>query len=261
MALSPSLSLRIDVVVELLRVSRSLLLITGAGLSADSGLPTYRGLGGLYERDANAQSQPIEAILSAEGFRRDPSAVWRHLGRVEQACRHSRPNRGHQVIAAMEQAFERVWVLTQNIDGFHQQAGSRNVIAIHGNLHQLRCCSCPYRTRVESYAGLDASLRCPDCGSSMRPDVVLFGEELDPVAAELYRREIPEPFDLVISIGTSSLFPYISTPVYVAARERRHTVEINPRRTELSDLVELRLRSRAEPTLTTLWERYQAKQR
>lgn len=253
----------IEVVAELLRRSRSLLLITGAGLSADSGLPTYRGSGGLYSADPHADAEtdgvkpPIEELLSAEGMRRDPQAIWRHLGRVEEACRDATPNRGHAVIAAMEQAFERVWVLTQNVDGFHQRAGSTNVISIHGNVHQLRCTACSHRAKVESYAELDSiPPLCPSCGAMLRPDVVLFGETLDPVAVELYSRELQEPFDLVFSIGTSSLFDYIIEPVLDAIRSNRPSVEINPETTQISDLVSLHLPIGAEEALVAIWEQF-----
>lgn len=253
----PVIAAMIDAVVALLHRSRSLLLITGAGLSADSGLPTYRGSGGLYAADPQADGPPIEELLSAEGIRRDPQAVWRHLGRVEQACRNATPNRGHAVIAAMEREIERVWVLTQNVDGFHQRAGSCNVIAIHGNLHKLRCCSCSYRTSVETFAGLDPlPPTCPSCGGMLRPDVVLFGEHLDQDNLDLYDREVNRAFDLVISIGTSSLFDYIMEPVIDAALFERVSVEINPEPTQISELVTLRLPLGAEEALVAIWERY-----
>ena len=253
----------IEAVVELLRRSRSLLLITGAGLSADSGLPTYRGSGGLYSADSKADAEtegdqlPIEELLSAEGMRRDPQAIWYHLGRVEEACRGATPNRGHAVIAAMERTFERVWVLTQNVDGFHQWAGSTNVISIHGNIYQLRCTVCSHQATVESYAALDSlPPLCPGCGAMLRPDVVLFGETLDPAAVKLYRRELKEPFDLVFSIGTSSLFYYIIEPVLDAVRDNRPRVEINPETTQISELMSLHLPIGAEDALVAIWERF-----
>src|SRR5262245_15423379 len=143
-AVSPDTARLIDQVVELLRRSRSLLFITGAGLSADSGLPTYRGIGGLYEgRDAE-EGLPIETLLSKEVMFTRPELTWKYLLQIEQACRAAGPNRGHEVIAEMESRFERVWVLTQNVDGFHRRAGSRNVIEMHGSLHRLRCMHCPF---------------------------------------------------------------------------------------------------------------------
>lgn len=246
----------IDEVVGHLRGSRSVLMITGAGLSADSGLQTWRGQGGLYQSDLDATDLPIEDLLSLQGFRRDPASVWRHIGPVEEACRDARPNRGHSVIAEMENIFERFWVLTQNLDGFHQKAGSRNVIAIHGNVHQLRCTCCDYRATVESFADLDPVPHCPTCGELIRPDIVLFGENLHQQAIKLYQREMDHPFDLVFTVGTSSLFSYIQNPVIDAALFDRPTIEINPDRTELSDVVQIALRLRAEAALVEIWHRF-----
>src|SRR4051812_31848173 len=124
---SPSTARLIDQVVDLLRASRSILFITGAGLSADSGLPTYRGIGGLYENRDTEEDLPIEALLSADAFIARPELTWKYLLQIEQTGRGVKPNRGHEVIAEMESRFERVWVLTQNVDGFHRRAGSRNV--------------------------------------------------------------------------------------------------------------------------------------
>src|ERR1700756_1361535 len=109
----------IERVVELLRQSRSLLFITGAGISADSGLPTYRGIGGLYNANTTEDGQPIEELLSGPTFRRRPDLTWKYLKQIEQASRGAKFNRGHEVIAQMEARFERVWTLTQNVDGFH----------------------------------------------------------------------------------------------------------------------------------------------
>lgn len=256
MSLSVADLQQIEVVAARLRNCSSVLVITGAGLSADSGVPTYRGIGGLYEESPDAEGVPIEVLLSAEGMRRDPARVWSHLRHVEASCRGMVPNRGHAVIAAMEQAFERVWVLTQNVDGFHQRAGSRHVIAIHGNVHKVRCTACSYRTGVESYAELGEAPVCPSCGADLRPDVVLFGEMLDADAVGLYQQHLDQPFDVVFSIGTSSLFSYIQEPVLDAAMFDRFTVEINPGDTEVSQVVDVHLRLPAEAALVALWQCY-----
>jgi len=246
----------IDEVVSHLRRSRSVLMITGAGLSADSGLQTWRGPEGIYQSDLEESELPIEDLLSLQGFSKDPASVWRHIGLVEEGCRDAKPNCGHSVIAAMENVFERFWVLTQNLDGFHQKAGSRNVIAIHGNVHQLRCTACDYKATVESFADLDPVPHCPVCGELIRPDIVLFGENLHQQAIKLYQREMDHPFDLVFTVGTSSLFSYVQNPVMDAALFDRPTVEINPDRTEISDVVQIALRLGAEVALVEIWRRF-----
>jgi NAD-dependent deacetylase len=243
-------------VVELLRGSRSLLFITGAGLSADSGLPTYRGIGGLYEgRDAE-DGIPIEALLSAEAIAARPDLTWKYLLQIEQACRAAKPNRGHEVIAEMEAAFERVWVLTQNVDGFHRRAGSRNVIDIHGDLHRVRCLRCPYFQPVADYAGLDIPPRCPHCRGVLRPDVVLFGERLPARQLATYQAEVPPGFDLVFSVGTTSVFPYISAPVLDAYHFRKPSVEINPGETDVSEFATIKLPCGAAVALDAVWRAY-----
>src|SRR5512135_1950332 len=105
-------------IVEFLKNSRSILFVTGAGISADSGLPTYRGIGGLYNQGTTEEGIPIEMALAGDMLSSRPEVTWKYLAQIESRCRGARPNRAHEVIARMEKAFERVWVLTQNIDGF-----------------------------------------------------------------------------------------------------------------------------------------------
>ena len=254
--LTPEDARRVQQVVELLGRSRSLLFITGAGLSAESGLPTYRGIGGLYEgRDAE-DDLPIEVLLSGETIEARPDLTWKYLLQIEQACRAAGPNRGHEVIAAMESAFERVWVLTQNVDGFHRRAGSQNVIDIHGDLHRVRCMRCPYARPVADYAGFALPPRCPACGGVLRPDVVLFGEPLPSRPLAAYQAEVSRGFDLVFSVGTTSLFPYISAPVLDAYHFRRPSVEINLGETDVSEFVTVKLSLGAASALDAIWREY-----
>src|SRR5512146_115305 len=122
----------------------NILFITGAGISADSGLPTYRGIGGLYNNRHTDDDIPIEEALSGKMLAAAPAIAWKYISQIERACRGAAFNRSHEVIAQMEQFFPRVLVLTQNVDGFHYQAGSKNVIDIHGDIHQLACTACSY---------------------------------------------------------------------------------------------------------------------
>jgi NAD-dependent deacetylase len=243
-------------VVELLRSSRSILIITGAGLSADSGLPTYRGIGGLYEGQDPEESIPIESILSREAIEARPDLTWKYLLQIEKACRSARPNRGHEIIAAIETRFERVWVLTQNVDGFHRQAGSKNVIDIHGDLHHIQCMKCSYNQVVEDYSGLSLPPRCPACNGMLRPNVVLFGERLPFQQLQIYQSETRRGFDLVVSIGTTSVFPYISAPMLDAYHFRKPSVEINPCETDVSEFATVKLPLRATPALDLIWKEF-----
>ena len=231
-----------------MRDAESLLFITGAGLSADSGLPTYRGIGGLYDDADTDDGVAIEDALSGPMFRRDPALTWKYIRQIEQACRGAEPNEAHRRMAQLEQSGRRVWVLTQNVDGLHAAAGSRNVIDIHGDVHDLHCTRCDWASRVEDYAALGTLLperegvpRCPRCDGVVRPRVVLFGEMLPPAATAAYEREVQRNFDVVLSVGTSSLFPYIHGPVVVQARRGGTTIEINPGETLVSEFAGIRV--------------------
>ncbi|HPA51685.1 MAG TPA: NAD-dependent deacylase [Thermoanaerobaculia bacterium] len=242
----------VDAAARILRRARSVLFVTGAGISADSGLPTYRGVGGLYESDATEDGLPIEVLLSGETFRRSPATTWRYLGAIERACRGARPNRAHQAIAALENALPRVVVLTQNIDGLHRAAGSRDVIEIHGDVHRLACTRCTFRTRVPDYEGLEMPPRCPECAAPVRPEVVLFGEMLPTEAVSRLEEELRRGFDAVVSIGTTSVFPYVAAPVHMARAWGAGTVEVNPGETEVSGIVDVRLRCGAAAAMDAL---------
>lgn len=244
-------------VVGLLRRCNSILFITGAGISADSGLPTYRGVGGLYEGAATEDGIPIEMALAGETLRNKPEITWKYLSRIEKNCRGAKHNRAHEVLAEMERHFERVWVLTQNIDGFHHAAGSRNVIDIHGDMHNIFCEHCGWKTRVANYEDLEVPPRCPQCKSIARPDVVFFGEMLSPLKVDLMERELGRAFDIYFSIGTTSVFPYIQYPITLAGHLKKPTVEINPSETEISNLVDVRISLGAAQAMDAIWQEYQ----
>lgn len=248
----------IDAVAGVLSRCKRILFVTGAGLSADSGLPTYRGIGGLYDGKITDEGLPIEVVLSGEMMARHPEVTWKYLHQIELACRGARPNRGHEIIAAFQDRFERVVVLTQNVDGFHRQAGSRDVLEIHGDVHRLRCTACGWRDVVADYAALTFPPRCPDCRAIVRPDVVLFGEPLPAEPFAQLEQELARGFDAVFSIGTSAMFPYIARPILLAKSDGRATIEINPGKTDLSDIVDYRIASRARNALRALWLSYKS---
>ena len=254
--LSPPDVETVERIVERLRKCRSILFVTGAGMSADSGLPTYRGVGGLYNSGATEEGLPIEEMLSGGMFARRPEWTWKYLRQVENACRGATFNRGHTVLAEMERHFGRVWTLTQNVDGFHRAAGSRNVIDIHGDLSAIRCTGCPHRFTVADYTEFTDLPRCPRCPAILRPDVVLFGEMLPADRLRELKNQLHEGFDIVFSIGTTSVFPYISFPVELAVQRGKPSVEINPDTTRVSDLVTYRLAVGASVALDAIWTRF-----
>lgn len=237
----PTTDQALEQAAELLDRASSILFITGAGISADSGLPTYRGIGGLYDDTETDDGIAIEEALSGPMFRRNPALTWKYIRQIEAACRGARPNAGHRRIAQLEAGPKRVWTLTQNVDGLHRAAGSEQVIDIHGDVHHLHCTRCDWEQRVDDYAGIDALPTCPKCHAVVRPRVVLFGEMLPPVATAAYERELGRGFELIVSVGTSAVFPYIAGPVVQAARRGLPTLEINPGRSEVSPFVDVHL--------------------
>jgi NAD-dependent deacetylase len=244
----------IGAIAQRLKQSRSVLFITGAGISADSGLPTYRGIGGLYEQEETDDGIPIEAALSGAMFQRNPALTWKYIHQIESSCRDAGPNRAHEVIAELESRFDRVWTLTQNVDGLHHVAGSTQVIDIHGDVHWLVCTRCNHRWRVVSYAGLSIPPSCPECDSLVRPEVVLFGEMLPYDRTQLLQEQLMQGFDAVFSIGTTSVFPYIAQPVVDARRRGMLSVEINPGQSEVSHIVDYRIRMGAAAAMDALVE-------
>lgn len=229
---------------------RSAGVITGAGVSAESGIPTYRGTGGLYD-DPQEGDRTVEA-LTGTTLRSDPDRTWRAVAKLAHLAGRAQPNPAHHAIVELERNLERFVLLTQNVDGLHQLAGSRNVIAIHGGVFDTRCMACDRRGRIQSEAlsGIETAPRCEECGGVMRPDAVLFGEMLP--AREVARIEeefFDRPPDLVLVVGTSAMFPYIVRPVAHARQLGRLTVEVNPERTYLSDSVEFLVQAKAGEAL------------
>ena len=251
----PNAQTLMDQATAQLGAARRVLAITGAGISADSGLPTYRGIGGLYEADLTEDGLPIEEALSGAMMRKRPALCWKYIHQIESSCRGAGPNAAHAALASLQQRFESFTVLTQNIDGFHRVAGSRNLIEIHGRIHELWCVECGAEREVADYAGLDIPPACARCGGLERPRVVLFGEMLPEPALLRLQAVMDEGVDAVLSIGTTSVFPYIAAPVLMARRRGIPSIEINPGRTEVSDLVGLRLRERAAVVLPELQRR------
>jgi len=238
---------------EALRGVRSMGAITGAGVSAESGIPTYRGSGGLYD-DPEEGDRTVEA-LSGPTLRRDPDRTWHVVAELARRSVAARPNPGHEALARIEAALPRFVLLTQNVDGLHREAGSRNVIDIHGDVLDTRCMACGLTGRLtrEELRELDAAPSCPACDGTLRPDAVLFGEML-PAAkvASMQAAFYDDPPELVLIAGTTAVFPYIADPVAHAARSGRLTVEVNPEPTFVSDAVRWSIRGTAGTVLPAI---------
>lgn len=256
--ITPGQGAAIEKIVCALQKSQSLLFITGAGISAESGIPTYRGIGGLYNADTTEDGLPIEEALSASMRAKNPVLTWKYLAQIGLAVQGAKQNRAHELIAEIERSFPRVWTLTQNVDGFHRAAGSKNLIEAHGNMHSLSCTKCSFTESVDEFDGIDIPPKRPQCGALVRPDVVLFGELIDGPGIEHLQSELEKGFDMVFSIGTTSVFPYIQAPVTMAKSAGNVTVEINPSESTISHIVDYRLAMPAGAALHEIWYRYLA---
>ncbi len=183
----------------------SVVVLTGAGISAESGIATFRDSGGLWEQ------HPVEAVATHEGFVADPALVWRFYSARRQAAHGVGPNPAHHAVVALERYLEprgHFTLVTQNVDGLHERAGSRRVLRVHGSLFHTRCDNdaCPRATApVRDEATYpDGPPSCPECGGLLRPDIVWFGEPLDPLVETRARHAITD-CDLFLTIGTSGV--------------------------------------------------------
>ena len=227
------------------RGARRVVALTGAGISAESGIPTFRDAQtGLW-----ARFRP-EELATAAAFRRDPKLVWDWYAWRRGLVARAEPNAGHRALARVEGLVPEFTLVTQNVDGLHLRAGSQRVIELHGNIHRTKC----FKEDVVVEGGVpapDGPPRCPRCGAPLRPDVVWFGESLPPqalAAAEAAVREC----DLLFSIGTSAaVFPAAQFPV-TALQSGAMVVEINKDRTPLTGVATFSLLGQAGEILPRL---------
>lgn len=236
----------LDDVARRLSDAERILFVTGAGLSADSGLPTYRGVGGLYEDRDTDDGVPIEVALSGSMFAIRPDLTWRYLWEIGASCAGAEPNDAHGFIARLTRERPESWVLTQNVDGLHRRADTRNLVELHGHAFDLLCSRCGREQDtaglINGYSGAPPDLppRC-ECGGVVRPDVVLFEEALPAKAVEALDRLESMRFDVVLAVGTSAMFGYVVRPITRASAAGVPTVEINPGTTDLTNFVRFRL--------------------
>lgn len=241
-------------VIDQVRKAERVLIITGAGVSADSGLPTYRGVGGLYN-GRTEDGLPIEAALSGPMLQRNPALCWKYLAEIGRACVAAAPNSGHIAIAELQRRMPGCWVLTQNIDGFHLGAGSppQRLIEIHGTLAPLFCVDCKRSTNdLISHLSRPLPPRCDHCGGILRPPVVLFEEMLPEAGLRTLQAQLNQGFDAVIAVGTSASFSYIVEPILRTGQSGGFTALIDPSASDLSRMVDVHIAAAASDVLPQL---------
>ena len=214
-----------DTVAQKLKDSRKIVFVTGAGISQESGIPTFRGKDGYWRR-----YDPMK-LASIDAFYDDPKLVWEWYEDRRKNILSVKPNEGHFAISQMEE-FKDVVVLTQNIDGLHQRSGSTNVLELHGSIIRIKCTVCDFLDNItENFESLPPKCKC---GSMLRPDVVWFGE---PLPQNIWQSAIKEASicDVMIIVGTSLVVsPANTLPVY-AKQNGAILIEVNPEKTVMSN--------------------------
>lgn len=232
---------------ERLRAARGVFVLTGAGVSAESGVPTFRGGGGTEVW----KGMPFDVISSAGMLQRDLPAVWEWFDYRRRLLESLKPNPAHETLARWQDKFDDFTLATQNVDGLHAAAGSREVLELHGSVWTARCLSCEAREDVRRLDEGERPPKCRDCGDSMRPDVVLFGEVL-PVGVFHAASLRASHCDVCFVIGTSAIvYPAAGLPV-VAKQSGAYMVEINPEPTALSGMCDETIQGKAGEVLPLL---------
>ncbi len=239
--------------VELILSSSYVTALTGAGVSVESGIPPFRGPGGLWTRFGEPPMNGYQRFLA------NPKRWWEErlrrleTGELTQTIFRAKPNPGHYALAELEHLGILKTLITQNIDDLHNKAGSRRVLEIHGNIYKLRCLNCLSRFSLEGFDLSELPPRCPNCGGLVKSDTVMFGE---PIPRDVLTRclEEAERSDCMLVIGTSAVvYPAAGLPLIVK-RNGGFLIEVNPNETELSLLCDVVIRASSGRALPRLVE-------
>ncbi len=242
----------IDDIVQRMRLARRCVVLTGAGISAESGVPTFRGKEGLW-----GKFRP-EELATMDAFMANPNIVWEWYKWRRNLLADVNPNPGHHALAAMEKWFDSFVLVTQNVDGLHRIAGSQDVLELHGNILRNKCvkCSSPFPEHID--INPENIPTCERCGGGIRPDVVWFGEMLD---ADTINRAFDESArsEIFFSVGTSAIVqPAASLPLE-AKQHGATLIEINPEETPLSRIADFRIGKPSGEFLPQLMEAFESK--
>jgi len=235
--------------IAVLTLAKHVVVSTGAGISAESGIPTFRGKEGLWKK------YRAEELATPTAFAQNPELVWEFYEWRRGIIAEKKPNPGHKVLARWESVFPVFSLITQNIDGLHQKAGSTDMLELHGNIWKLRCTeegtiSENHETPLKKIPPL-----CPDCGALLRPHVVWFGESLSPTVLQK-AFQLSSECDVMFVIGTSALVqPAASLPLS-AAETGAKIVEVNPDPTPLTPYADFSFRGKAGEILPLIEEEF-----
>lgn len=232
---------------EIIENARKVCALTGAGISAESGIPTFRSGGNSFVW----KGMPFEQISSAQMVREDLDAVWEWFDYRRKIYKDCPPNAGHNALADWENRFEDFTLITQNVDGLHERAGSKNVLELHGNINHSKCERCEKTYKMNAEDVPHKPEICETCGKKIRPDVVLFGEMLP---FEIFRKAENKSrnCDLFFIVGTSALVYPAAGLAELAKYSGAMLVEINPEETAITSFCDFSLRGKAGEILPLL---------
>ncbi|MCK4659878.1 MAG: NAD-dependent deacylase [Phycisphaerae bacterium] len=233
-------------VAEWLHHADSVAVMTGAGVSAESGIATFRDAGGLWE------GHRPEDVATPQAFQRDPTMVWRFYNARRSQLLQCQPNPAHYALAQLERDCANFCLITQNVDGLHRTAGSRNLIELHGDIWIDRCWDCNHAQRVDKVSA-EPIPACPKCGGMMRPGVVWFGETLPPGAINDAQAAAAR-CEVMLVIGTSSMVQPAASLAMFAAQAGAKVVEINPQATPLTHSADLVIAEKAGTAMPAILE-------
>jgi len=228
---------------QAVRDAKRIAVLTGAGVSAESGIPTFRSNGGVW------QNRRFEDRAPPQGFARDPKFVWQWYEDRRRGIAAARPNAGHEALAALERRASEFTLITQNVDGLHDAAGSKNIIKLHGDIWLVRCTGCGAQ-RIERAELNDLPPRC-GCGGLLRPGVVWFGEALPEGAMERATSAVQRAEVLIVAGTSAQVYPAAGL-IPLAIWNRAQVIEINPEATGFSDDVTFALRGNSADILPQL---------
>ena len=229
-----------------LGLAKSVSVLTGAGISAESGVPTFRGEGGLW-RNFRA-----EELATPEAFHRDTELVWEWYNMRREKIAPLLPNMAHKVLVSLEDKTKDFTLITQNVDGLHKRAGSRNTLELHGNIWRVRCTGCGIVSENHDLP-IDIPPRCKKCGDLLRPHIVWFGEMLPTeIINEAYAAL--ERCEVLLVVGTSGLVQPAASMASMAKRAGAYVVEVNLEKTPNSHLIDAAITGKATELLPLLLE-------
>ena len=220
-----------------LACARVVTVLTGAGISADSGVPTFRGADGLW------RNYRAEDLATSEAFARDPRLVWEWYNWRRELIAVKNPNAAHHALVELERRVERFWLITQNVDGLHPAAGSRKLSEIHGNIWKVRCTQCR-QVHTNREVPIPILPLCPACGGLLRPHIVWFGESLDPDDLDRSVAAVGS-CEVLLIIGTSGVVHPAASFASLAKQAGAFVAEINVDPTPNSQVVDVAIRGRA----------------